>query len=711
MSDTLYVTALEAGAGKTVVALGVLDLLVASVQRPAVFRPVVADRTRPDPLVDLLRERYHLDEADEDAVGLTWAEAAALLSAGDDASRLVAEVGERVARLRAHSDFVLVVGTDFTGPSPATELDLNAVLAVNLGAPVITVVSAAGKDDDTVVEAARSARAVLTGRGCTEVATVVNRAEPAAAPRLTARLRGELQHPAGGGPAGHEGRGAPPVYVLPELPVLSALTVDEVVTALGGTLLVGAAAGTAREVDGYLAGAGHLQTVLPRLRDGVLLVTSGDRLDLAVGAAAAAVSPTLPTPAGVVLTVGSRPDALGLSLLEPSGMPVVSVEGDTYATLDRLQGLQGVMRPGSSRKVAAALGAFAAAVDTEALLEAIRLSRTDVVTPAMFRARLMERARAQRRTVVLPESGDERVLRAAEELVNLDVADLVLLGDPAEVAARAGQLGVDLTGVDVVDPASSPLLPELAAAYARARAHKGVTEAAARDVVVDPTYFGTMMVATGSADGMVSGATHTTATTIRPALEVIKTVPGVSRVSGAFLMCMPEQVLVFADCAVNLDPTAEELADIALTTAATAEAFGVVPAVAMLSYSTGSSGAGADVDKVRAATQIVATRRPGLPLAGPIQYDAAVDPATGAAKLPDNPVAGHATVLVFPDLNTGNTTYKAVQRSAGAVAVGPVLQGLRRPVNDLSRGCTVADIVSTVAITAVQAQMTAGQVA
>jgi phosphate acetyltransferase len=272
------------------------------------------------------------------------------------------------------------------------------------------------------------------------------------------------------------------------------------------------------------------------------------------------------------------------------------------------------------------------------------------------------------------------------------------------VQAKAVASGVDLTGMEVVDPATSPLRDEFAEAYARIRAHKGVTIEAAYDTVTDASYFGTMLVHTGRVDGMVSGAAHTTAQTIRPALEIIRTTPEAMLVSSAFLMCLPDRVLVFADCAVNPDPTAEELADIAVNSAETARAFGIEPQVAMVSYSTGTSGTGTDVDKVRAATEIVATRRPDLPLAGPIQYDAAVDVGVGAAKLPGNPVAGHATVLIFPDLNTGNTTYKAVQRSAAAVAIGPVLQGLRRPVNDLSRGCTVPDIINTVAITAIQAQ-------
>jgi phosphate acetyltransferase len=327
----------------------------------------------------------------------------------------------------------------------------------------------------------------------------------------------------------------------------------------------------------------------------------------------------------------------------------------------------------------------------------------------MFSTGLLERARADRKRIVLPEATDERVLTAAEELIHAGVVDITLLGNPTEIQARAVASGLDLNGMEIIDPATSSLRDEFARDYAQLRAHKGVTLEGAYDTVIDPSYFGTMLVRSGRVDGMVSGATHTTAHTIRPALEIIRTTPEAEIVSSAFLMCLPDRVLVFADCAVNPDPTAEQLADIAINSADTAVAFGIEPRVAMVSYSTGTSGTGTDVDKVRAATELVAKRRPDLPLAGPIQYDAAVDEGVGAAKLPGNPVAGHASVMIFPDLNTGNTTYKAVQRSAPAVAIGPLLQGLRKPVNDLSRGCTIPDIINTVAITAIQAQQVAAR--
>lgn len=444
--------------------------------------------------------------------------------------------------------------------------------------------------------------------------------------------------------------------------------------------------------------------VLGLLDAGTLLVAAGDRADLAVAAAAVASTPDMPMPAGVVLTCGVIPDDLTVKLLRSAQLPVIVVTPDTYQTLHTLDQLRGEIRPGNRRKIAAALSEFTSHVNREELSHVIQISNTSVVTPLMFQVNLLERARADRRHIVLPEGTEERILRAADELLHGGICYITLLGDPTQVRAKAKSLGLSLGDAQIIDPVSSPYLQEFAAEYTRLRAHKGMTLAEALDRMTDESYFGTMLVHMGYADGMVSGATHTTAETIRPALEVIKTTPGVSLVSSTFLMCLPDRVLAFADCAVNPDPTSAQLADIAASTVATAAAFGIEPRVAMLSYSTGESGTGEDVEKVRLATELLVAAFPDLPVAGPIQYDAAVDESVGRSKMPGNSVAGRATVLIFPDLNSGNTAYKAVQRSSNAVAVGPVLQGLRKPVNDLSRGCTVPDIVNTVAITAIQAQ-------
>ena len=326
------------------------------------------------------------------------------------------------------------------------------------------------------------------------------------------------------------------------------------------------------------------------------------------------------------------------------------------------------------------------------------------VTPLAFQADLIERARADRKRIVLPEPDDDRVLQAAAQVLAAGIADITFVGDADYVAKRSGELGLDLSAAQVVSVDDPAYLERYAEEFARLRAKKGVTLEQARKKVTDVSYFGTMMVHMGDADGMVSGAAHTTAHTIVPSFQIIKTAPGVSVVSSIFLMAMKDRVWAFGDCAVNPNPTPEQLADIAVTSARTAAQFGVTPRVAMLSYSTGTSGSGPDVDAVVEATRLAREKAPELAIEGPIQFDAAVDAAVASKKLPDSDVAGKATVFVFPSLEAGNIGYKAVQRSSGALAVGPVLQGLNKPVNDLSRGSLVEDIVNTVALTAVQAQ-------
>jgi phosphate acetyltransferase len=449
-----------------------------------------------------------------------------------------------------------------------------------------------------------------------------------------------------------------------------------------------------------------LPHVLDRLVPDVAVIAPSDRTDLIPGLMLAHQSGTFPTLAGLLLTGGYEiPESIQrLSEGVQQDLPIAMTDLGTFTTAERVMRVRGPITKASSRKIETAHRVFSEQVDQAALLAAINVPASEVLTPLMFEYQLIERARIDRQRIVLPESEDDRILEAAAILLRRGVANLILLGDETKVRARASALGLDLDEASVVSPQDPELVERFAAAYAEARAHKGMTLERAREVVTDVSYFGTMMVHLGLADGMVSGAVNTTAHTIRPALEFVKTKPGVSTVSSVFLMCLADRVLAYGDCAVIPEPTTEQLADIAISSAETAQQFGIEPRVAMLSYSTGTSGSGAEVEKVRAATALVRERAPDLLLEGPIQYDAAIDPAVARTKLPNSPVAGRATVFIFPDLNTGNNTYKAVQRSAHAIAIGPVLQGLRKPVNDLSRGALVSDIVNTVAITAVQAQ-------
>ncbi|KAA6219746.1 phosphate acetyltransferase [Streptomyces filamentosus] len=690
MTRSVYVTGIDRGDGRQVVELGVMELLTRQVDRVGVFRPLVHDG--PDRLFDLLRTRYRLTQDPSTVYGMDYHEAAAL-QAEQGTEELLSRLVDRFHAVARDYEVVLVLGTDFAATQLPDELALNARLANEFGASVIPVVGGKGQSAESVRAETRNAFRAYDGLGCDVLAVVVNRVAAAdrevIAERLTARL-------------------PVPCYVLPDEPALAAPTVAQITHALGATVVLGDDAGLARDALDFVFGGAMLPNFLAALTPGCLVVTPGDRADLVVGALAAHSAGTPPI-AGVLLTLDERPSDAVLTLaarLAP-GTPVISVPGNSFPTAAELFALEGKLNAATPRKAETALGLFERHVDTADLLGRISVAPSGRVTPMMFEHELLEQARADRRRVVLPEGSEERVLRAADVLLRRDVCDLTLLGDVEVIRKKAADLGVDLKATQLIDPQTSELRDAFAEKYAQLRAHKGVTVELAYDVVSDVNYFGTLMVQEGLADGMVSGSVHSTAATIRPAFEIIKTKPDASIVSSVFFMCLADKVLVYGDCAVNPDPNAEQLADIAVQSAATAARFGVDPRIAMLSYSTGTSGSGADVDKVREATKLVREAHPELRIEGPIQYDAAVEPSVAATKLPDSEVAGQATVLIFPDLNTGNNTYKAVQRSAGAVAVGPVLQGLRKPVNDLSRGALVSDIVNTVAITAIQSQVPA----
>ncbi len=680
----IYVAAPEGSTGKSLVALGLLETLAGQVEHIGVFRPVVRS---PDPADDRLGVRL-VDamggaRAASLAVGVTYAEV------HDDPDGALERIVTVYRELAAGCGVVIVVGSDYTDVATPTEFAFNGQMAANMGTPVLLVVSAHERSPAEVALVVDIAMGELAGSHAETVGLVANRCADDALDEIRAALAATgLPH-----------------WALPEQPLLSAPRLEEIRAALDAEVLIGDPSGLEREVEDSAICAMTVDHVLERLRPGELCLVPGDRSDILIALAAANRAPDFPSLSGLVLNGGFRPSPAALALLEglDGSLPVLWTPQDSYRTARIVNNTHGRLATGTQRKVDVALATFDAHVERAEIVSLFDVPRTQVVTPLMFEATLVEAARAKRRRIVLPEGTDERILRAASTLLSRGVADLVLLGDETEITTRAGALGLDVTAASIIDPRRSELLDEFAAEYARLRAHKGITLDVAHDLVRDVSTFGTMMVQLGYADGMVSGATHSTAHTVTPAFQIIKTVEGTTKVSSVFFMCLADRVLVYGDCAVIPDPTAEELADIAIASADTASRFGVEPRVAMLSYSTGESGTGADVDKVRLATDLVTERRPDLVIAGPMQYDAAVDAAVGEAKLPGSPVAGRATVFIFPDLNTGNNTYKAVQRSAGAVAIGPVLQGLRKPVNDLSRGATVRDIINTVAITAVQA--------
>lgn len=700
MAQSIYITSAEGHTGKSTIALGVLDALMRATPRVGVFRPIARSTEERDHVLELLLAHDGVPLEYDECIGVTYDDVR------DHPEHALATIVARFKAIEAQCDAVVIVGSDYTDVASPAEFGFNARIAANLGAPVLLVLS--GRDQQRQAEqlgttTARTAAQVgqsaslslaeLTAERAELFAVIVNRADPE---RLD-----DIVH------AVHAAQSTEtPVWVIPEDRTLVAPSVRGILAAVDGRLIKGDQELLTREALSVVVAGMSMVNVLPRLTEDSVVVIPADRTEVLLATLLADASGTFPRVVGVILNGPFELPEPITRLLDglSSTVPIIATDLGTFDTAIRVMSARGRLAADSRARYDRALALFQAHVDVPELTTQVGLAEASVVTPLMFEYDLIERARQDRKRIVLPEGGDDRILRAAATLLARNVADLTILGDAAEIRSRATELGIDLSAAQILSPTDPVLVERFAAEYARLRAHKGITLAQAADTVTDVSYFGTMMVHLGLADGMVSGAAHTTAHTIRPSFEIIKTKPGVNVVSSVFLMALADRVLVYGDCAVIPDPTSEQLADIAISSAATAKQFGIDPRVAMLSYSTGESGSGADVDKVRAATALVRERSPELLVEGPIQYDAATDVAVARAKLPDSAVAGRATVFVFPDLNTGNNTYKAVQRSAGALAIGPVLQGLNKPINDLSRGALVEDIVNTVAITAIQAQ-------
>jgi len=684
VTASVYIASPEGRVGKSMVALGMIEALTRTVGSVGVFRPIVPS-DHVDEITNILVSQPGVKQTYEEAIGVTYNDVL------HDPETALHTLVEKHAELRERFGAVVIVGSDYTDVKTPTELTFNARVAANLNAPVIVVVSGRERTPEQVRSVVEGALSELKAHHAKVIGVIANRVRP---DDLEA-VRSDLAATFPGLTVGS----------LPAYKLLAAPTVRDQFEATEAHLILGNPDLLSREAQDVVVAGMTLPNVLPRLLQEATITLASDRADMLPGLLLAHSSGKFPPLAGIIL-VGGYP--IPDSILELIGsiradIPIGMTNLGSYTTADRLFRLEGAMT-NSPRKVEVAMRLFAENIDSAALLAALEVGQPEAVTPLMFEHQLQELARSDRRTIVMPEASDDRILTSADTLLRRGVANIILLGDAMAIRTRANALGLSLRGAEVVDPTDPELVERFAAEYARLRAHKGVSIEQAKAKLTDLSYFGTMMVHLGMADGMVSGAVNTTANTIRPSLEFIKTKPGTEVVSSSFLMCLEDRVVVYADCAVNPDPTAEQLATIAISSAETAQAFGIEPRIAMLSYSTGTSGTGADVDKVRAATELVRERRPDLPLEGPIQFDAAVDATVARTKLPDSPVAGKATVFIFPDLNTGNNTYKAVQRSAGAVAIGPVLQGLNKPVNDLSRGALVEDIVNTVAITAIQAQ-------
>lgn len=695
MKKGIYIANTEAWTGKSIVALGVMKMLLAKASRVGYFRPIINDypEGEKDNHIETLISYFDLDIEYEDAYGFTLSEVIKLKNSGKE-DLLIDRIIEKYKSIENNYDVVLVEGSDLIAKGVAIEFDLDVEIAKNLSLPTIIVSSAHQK---TVKEAVANLELAISSFAEEDVkvqAVIMNKVDPAVYDEMTAELEKLNTNDT-------------VIGVIPMDKKLSSPTIREINDSIGGKVLFGESL-LANQAEAFHVGAMQLRNYLERINDNCLMITPGDRADIIIGALQANESKNYPNIAGMVLTGGLVPEESVMRLISglANVVPIISVEETTFIAANNIGNVKAKIRPGDTRKLELSLNAFDKHVDIEALEDKFRKFESDVMTPRMFQYNLVSRAKQSKKHIVLPEGSDSRILEAAINLVNQNVVDITLLGNRDNILLKANALNLKLNEekIKIIDPISSEYFEDYWKTYYEIRKHKNVSETKAQDTMIDVSYFGTMMVHKGHADGMVSGAVNTTAHTIVPSFQFIKTKPGVSTVSSVFFMCLGDHVSVFGDCAVNVDPNADQLAEIAISSAESAIAFGIKPKVALLSYSSGSSGSGEQVDKVRSAAEKAIALRPDLKIEGPIQYDAAVDPTVGKSKLPNSEVAGEATVLVFPDLNTGNNTYKAVQRETGAIAIGPMLQGLNKPVNDLSRGCTVDDIFNTVVITAIQAQ-------
>ncbi|MGX5690525.1 phosphate acetyltransferase [Arcticibacter tournemirensis] len=695
MTKNIFIATAEPYSGKSIVALGLVNMLLGKTRKVGYFKPIINydPKEKKDVHIQTIVDYFSLPVNYDETYALTRQEAMRQLE-GESQGQMMDTIISKFKKLEENYDFTVIEGSDFVGEGAAFEFEANVSIAKNLGAPAIIVVSGEGKTTAQIVNSVFTMLRNFEAREVQVLAIVANKVKQDQAADVKELLTLQLPKNA-------------ILAVIPEDKGLLNPTMKEIYENLGGNLLFGEEY-LSNQVDNFVTGAMNVPNFLRHIKDNVLIVTPGDRGDIIIGSLQANISTNYPKVAGIVLSAGSIPEEPIIRLIEGSQtvVPIISVNTGTFQTIAEIASIKSRITTDNTKKIQLAIDTFDRYVDVQALDQKIVTFTPEGITPHMFQYQLGKWAKSEIKHIVLPEGDDERVLKAAARLISQEIVKLTILGDASSIAAAVKRLGLDLdlNKVRIINPAQSEFYDDYVETLYELRKNKNVTMEMARDLMTDVSYFGTMMVYKGHADGMVSGAVHTTQHTIRPALQFVKTKPGISVVSSVFFMCLPDRVSVFGDCAVNPNPTAEQLAEIAISSAESSIRFGIEPRIAMLSYSSGTSGEGADVDKVRKATEIVKQKRPDLKVEGPIQYDAAVDPVVGKQKMPNSEVAGQASVLIFPDLNTGNNTYKAVQRETGALAIGPMLQGLNKPVNDLSRGCTVDDIFNTVIITAIQSQ-------
>ena len=694
MSKGIYVATIEPNSGKSVVVLGLMRMLLGKTAKVGYFRPIIEDIKvgEMDNHINTVVSYFEIDINYKKTYAFTRSQVLDLYNQGKS-GEVIDEIIKKYKKLEDRFDFILVEGTDFSHENSSLELDINLLISKNLGLPAIIVSQGDGKPLSEVVDNVQLAHDTFKEE-VDVLSIMTNKINPDDVSTLKSLLNARI-------------KSGTDITVIPKISSLASPTVKEIIKKLDGNILFGSDM-LNNQVDSFNVASMQLRNYLTQLKDDCLVITAGDRADIILGALQANISKNYPKISGIILTGGLMPEDSILLLIEglSSIVPIISVKGGTFSVANQIGKIKSRIYAENIEKIETSIATFEQHVNTDKLANDLITFQSDIFTPRMFQYNLLQRALHDKKHIVLPEGYDERVLKAAARLIDARVVDLTLIGERDKIKERLVEydISLNLNDIKIVNPIDSPHFEDYANTFYELRKHKGVNLDMAKDTMTDVSYFATMMIYKGHADGMVSGAEHTTAHTLRPALQFIKTKPGVNIVSSVFFMCLEDRISIFGDCAINPNPNAEQLAEIAISSAKTAQDFGIEPKVAMLSYSSGASGKGEDVERVRKATEIAKAQAPNLKIEGPIQYDAAVDMRIGKSKLPNSEVAGQASVLIFPDLNTGNNTYKAVQRETGALAIGPMLQGLNKPVNDLSRGCTADDIYSTVIITAIQAQ-------
>ncbi|SEC64166.1 phosphate acetyltransferase [Maribacter dokdonensis] len=695
MSKAIYIVTTEPNSGKSIISLGLMQLLLGRTAKVGYFRPIIDDvpEGKTDNHIDTVLSYFNVDMKPEEAFAYTRSQVVQLKNLDKD-DEIVGHIIHKYKTIEKKFDFVLVEGTDFSGEGAIIEWDINVLIAKNLGIPAVILASGKNKTLDELVGNLYMAYDSFKEKGVDVLLIVANKVQPENVSIVSEGLKEKLPNDV-------------LVGTIPVNPILGSPTLKEIAQELDAKILFGEDY-INNQVGSFSVGAMQLRNYITHLKDDSLVITPGDRADIILGALQANISTNYPSLSGIVLTGGLLPEESIIKLIEGLSdiIPILSVARGTFYVTNKIGTIRPRIYAENTEKIQTSIQEFEKHIPTKELAERLITFKAKGITPRMFQYNLLQKAKSSKKHIVLPEGSDERILMATKMLIDAEAVTITLLGNRDQIISKITELDIDidLSTINIIDPTTSDNFLDYATTLFELRKHKNVNLAMAKDLMEDVSYYGTMMVYKGHADGMVSGAVHTTQHTIRPALQFIKTKPGVSIVSSIFFMCLPNRVTVFGDCAINPNPTSEQLSEIAISSAATSAAFGIEPKVAMLSYSSGASGVGEDVDRVRKATEIIKDKRPDLKVEGPIQYDAAVDAKVGLSKLPESEVAGQASVFIFPDLNTGNNTYKAVQRETGALAIGPMLQGLNKPVNDLSRGCTVDDIFNTVIITAIQAE-------